>query len=140
MHNPLFSEPQLESLYPDIDETGSDSGMLDNALQFYSITSSRSLPEALATMVPETWEKVSHGEPTFWVHKRMFAMFASARNHHGAGRDAVWCKAVHMTQEMVVSRWPDRYFVPPYCGVAGWFGIYLDRRPDWRESAGRGAA
>lgn len=57
MHNPLFSEPQLESLYPVIDETGSDSGMLDNALQFYSVTSSRSLPEALATMVPETWEK-----------------------------------------------------------------------------------
>lgn len=58
MHTPLFPEPaQLESLYPVIDETGSDSGMLDNALQFYSITSSRSLPEALATMVPETWEK-----------------------------------------------------------------------------------
>ena len=92
---------------------------------------------ALSLALPETWEKVSHGEPTFWVHKRMFAMFASARNHHGAGRDAVWCKAVHMTQEMVVSRWPDRYFVPPYCGVTGWFGIYLDRRPDWREVADR---
>jgi len=87
--------------------------------------------------LPEAWEKISHGEPTFWVHKRMFAMFASAQNHHGAGRDAVWCKASHMTQEMVVSRWPDRYFVPPYCGVSGWFGIYLDRRPNWREVADR---
>jgi glutamate synthase (ferredoxin) len=54
MHTPLFSEQQLESVYPVIDETGSDSGMLDNALQFYSITGSRSLPEALATMVRTT--------------------------------------------------------------------------------------
>ena len=92
---------------------------------------------ALSLALPEAFEKRSHGEPTFWVHKRMFATFASARNHHGAGRDAVWCKAAHMTQEMVVSRWPDRYFVPPYVGVSGWFGIYLDRRPNWREVADR---
>ena len=91
----------------------------------------------ISLALPEAWEKISHGEPTFWVQKRLFAMFASAKNHHGAGRDAVWCKAVHMTQEMVVSRWPDRYFVPPYCGVAGWFGIYLDRRPNWQEVADR---
>ena len=93
----------------------------------------RSIDCALSLALPEAFEKISHGEPTFWVHKRMFAMFASARNHHGAGRDAVWCKAAHMTQEMVVSRWPDRYFVPPYVGMSGWFGIYLDRRPNWQR-------
>lgn len=48
--------------------------------------------------LPEAFEKVSHGEPTFWIHKRMFAMFADATNHHGNGRHAVWCKAVHVTQ------------------------------------------
>ena len=53
---------------------------------------------ALCLKLPEVFEKRSHGEPTFWVHKRMFASFASAGNHHGAGRDAVWCKAAHMTQ------------------------------------------
>ena len=74
-------------------------------------------------------------EPTFWVHKRMFATFASARNHHGAGRDAVWCKAAHMTQEMVVARWPDRYFVPPYVGHRGWVGVRLDTDPDWDRVA-----
>lgn len=52
----------------------------------------------ISLALPEASEKISHGEPTFWVHKRMFASFASARNHHGAGRDAVWCKAVHLTQ------------------------------------------
>lgn len=92
---------------------------------------------ALSLALPEAFEKMSHGEPTFWVHKRMFASFASAGNHHGAGRDAVWCKASHLTQEMVVSRWPERYFVPPYVGVSGWFGMYLDRRPNWKEVADR---
>jgi hypothetical protein len=62
------------------------------------LTSALDRLRALSLALPETWEKRSHGEPTFWVHKRMFAMFASAQNHHGAGRDAVWCKAVHMTQ------------------------------------------
>jgi hypothetical protein len=106
---------------------------------------------ALSLALPEAFEKKSHGEPTFWVHTRMFASFASARNHHGAGRDAVWCKASHTTQAgaptthaCVVGwrRWssgagPDRYFVPPYVGVSGWFGIYLDRRPNWKEVADR---
>ena len=26
--------------------------------------------------LPDAWEKVSHGEPTFWVGKKMFATFA----------------------------------------------------------------
>lgn len=51
MHASLMSDRELEELYPVVDESGSDSGMLDNALQFYSRTSARSLPETLATMV-----------------------------------------------------------------------------------------
>jgi predicted DNA-binding protein (MmcQ/YjbR family) len=85
--------------------------------------------------MPETFEKVSHGEPTFWAGQRMFAMFADARNHHGYGRPAVWCKAVHETQTAVIAEWPDRCFVPPYVGVGGWFGIYLDKSPDWKQVA-----
>ena len=85
--------------------------------------------------LPEAYEKTSHGEPTFWAGRRMFASFADAATHHGRGRHAVWCKATPMTQDLVVSQWPERYFVPPYVGVGGWFGIYLDRRPDWDEVA-----
>jgi len=92
---------------------------------------------ALCRGLPNTWEKISHGEPTFWVGKRMFASFANADNHHGAGRHAVWCKATHTTQDLLVSQCPDRYFVPPYAGVVGWVGIYLDRRPKWSEVADR---
>ena len=87
--------------------------------------------------LPGVWEKISHGEPTFWVGKRMFATFADAANHHGDGRHAVWCRATHTTQDMLVSRAPDRYFVPPYVGPSGWVGIYLDRRPDWNDVADR---
>lgn len=92
---------------------------------------------ATCLQLPETWEKVSHGEPTFWVGKKMFASFANAANHHGGGRHAVWCKATPLTQELLVARAPERYFVPPYVGPSGWVGVYLDRRPRWSEVAGR---
>ncbi len=91
----------------------------------------------LCLSLPDAWEKQSHGEPTFWVGKRMFATFADAANHHGAGRYAVWCLATHTTQDLLVSRSPDRYFVPPYAGPSGWVGIYLDRRPRWTDVAER---
>jgi hypothetical protein len=91
----------------------------------------------LCLALPEAYEKVSHGEPTFWAGKRTFAMFANAANHHGNGRHAVWCKSTHMTQSLLVGRQPDRYFVPPYVGPSGWVGIYLDKRPDWSEVSER---
>jgi hypothetical protein len=87
--------------------------------------------------LPGAYEKISHGEPTFWVGRRMFASFADASNHHGAGRHAVWCKAAHVTQDWLVAQAPERYFKPPYVGPSGWVGIYLDREPDWSEVAER---
>ena len=87
--------------------------------------------------LPGTWEKISHGEPTFWAGKRMFASFANADSHHGNGRNAVWCKATHTTQDLLIARNPKRYFRPPYTGPSGWIGIYLDARPNWREVAER---
>jgi hypothetical protein len=91
----------------------------------------------LCLALPEAHEVPSHGEPTFRVRNKMFASFANADNHHGRGRHAVWCKATHTTQDMLIRKSPDRYFVPPYVGVSGWFGIYLDRSPDWKEVAAR---
>ena len=87
--------------------------------------------------LPDAWEKVSHGEPTFWVGKKMFATFAEAANHHGAGRHAVWCKATHVTQRLLIARSPERYFAPPYVGPSGWVGIRLDGAPDWADVAER---
>ena len=71
--------------------------------------------------LPDAWEKVSHGEPTFWVGKKMFATFANAANHHGAGRHAVWCKATHLTQDLLLARAPKRYFRAAL------------RRPEWLD-------
>jgi hypothetical protein len=41
--------------------------------------------------IASTIEKTSHGEPTFFTPKRVFAMFAN--NHHGDGHVAMWVPA-----------------------------------------------
>ena len=80
---------------------------------------------------PEAHEVEAWGEPTFRVRNKLFAMYATADTHHGNGRPAVWCKATHLTQDLLVRAQPDRYFVPPYVGPKGWVGVRLDRAPDW---------
>ena len=75
--------------------------------------------------LPETTEQIAWGEPTFRVRKKIFAMYASAGNHHGRGRDALWLNAPIGVQEMLVRSDPGTYFVPPYAGVNGWIGVDL---------------
>ena len=36
-------------------------------------------------------------------------------------------------QEALVSSDPGKYFRPPYVGVRGWLGVYLDVEVDWTE-------
>lgn len=81
--------------------------------------------------LPESHEVEAWGEPTFRVKNKLFAMYAAANNHHGAGRPGVWIKSAHVTQDMLVRAQPDRYFAPPYVGPKGWVGAFLDKRPDW---------
>ncbi|HEX2926888.1 MAG TPA: glutamate synthase large subunit, partial [Ruminiclostridium sp.] len=50
----LFAD--ISKIYPIIDETGSDSSMFDNCLEFIHLTG-RSLPHAVMMMIPEPWEK-----------------------------------------------------------------------------------
>jgi hypothetical protein len=71
--------------------------------------------------LPETTERLSHGEPTFFVRKRVFAMFAD--NHHNDARIAVWLPAPPGLQETLIDTAPETYFKPPYVGVRGWIGI-----------------
>jgi hypothetical protein len=78
--------------------------------------------------LPGTTEKLSHGEPTFFVRKRVYAMFAS--NHHHDGHIAVWIPAAPGAQATLIRAAPDTYFKPPYVGGAGWVGIELDRVGD----------
>ena len=85
--------------------------------------------------LPEAHEAEAWGEPTFRVRNKLFAMHASADTHHGAGREAVWICANHVSQDMVMRAKPDRYFSPPYVGPGGWIGAWLDRNPPWAEIA-----
>ena len=78
--------------------------------------------------LPETTEKLSHGEPTFLVHKKVFAMFAN--NHHGDGHIAVWLPVPPDVQSILIESLPQVYFKPPYVGVRGWVGIELDQIGD----------
>jgi hypothetical protein len=87
----------------------------------------------LCLALPEAHEVEAWGEPTFRVRNKLFAMYAAPNNHHGAGRAAVWCKAAPGNQALMVRAEPERYFVPPYVGPSGWVGVWLDRRPDWKE-------
>lgn len=79
--------------------------------------------------LPETLEKLSHGEPTFFAGgKRVFAMFAG--DHHRDGHVAVWVPAPPGLQEALVHEAPETYYRPPYVGPSGWVGIELDRIGD----------
>lgn len=80
-----------------------------------------------ATM-PETVEKLSHGEPTFFVRKRVFAMFSN--NHHNDGHISVMIPAAPGHQAQLIHTSPTTYFRPPYVGGAGWVGIDLDQIDD----------
>jgi hypothetical protein len=89
----------------------------------------------LCLALPEAHEVEAWGEPTFRVRNKLFAMYADAGKHHGAGRASVWCKAAPGNQALMVRAEPERFFVPPYVGPSGWIGIYLDQSPDWKEVA-----
>jgi hypothetical protein len=78
--------------------------------------------------MPETTEKLSHGEPTFFVRKKVFVMFAN--NHHNDGHIAVWLPAPPGVQAGLIEAWPRTYFYPPYVGVRGWVGVELDAISD----------
>ncbi|GAA3641897.1 MmcQ/YjbR family DNA-binding protein [Nonomuraea antimicrobica] len=89
---------------------------------------------ALCLALPETTERLSHGEPTWFVRgKKTFVMFA---DHHHDDRLAFWCAAPAGVQEELVAEAPERFFRPPYVGHRGWLGVYLDvPLIDWDEVA-----
>jgi len=70
---------------------------------------------------PETTEKISHGEPTWFVRKKVFAGFSN--NHHNDGHVAVIVPAAIGIQEALVKAAPEKFYRPPYVGVRGWIGI-----------------
>jgi hypothetical protein len=84
---------------------------------------------AICLALPEVTEKISHGEPTWFVRKT-FVTFA---DQHHDDRLAFWCAAPPGAQEALVAAEPERYFRPPYVGGRGWLGVWLDVPVDWAE-------
>ncbi len=86
---------------------------------------------ALCLALPETTERLSHGEPTWFVQdKKVFVMFA---DRHHDDRLGFWCAAPPGEQEAQVSARPSSFFRPPYVGHRGWLGVWLDVPVHWNE-------
>jgi hypothetical protein len=85
---------------------------------------------AICLALPGASERVSHGEPTWFAGKKTFVTYA---NHHHDDRLAFWCAAPPGAQEILAAAEPGRFFRPPYVGVRGWLGVYLDVPVDWAQ-------
>lgn len=91
---------------------------------------------ALCLALPEVTERVSHGEPTWFVRPgKSGRVFVSLADHHHDDRLAFWCAAPTGAQEELVAAEPERFFRPPYVGGRGWLGVWLDVEVDWDEIA-----
>ena len=83
----------------------------------------------LCLALPEVEERLSHGEPAWFVRgTKTFVMYA---DHHHDDRVGFWCAAPPGGQDILVGSDPGRFFVPPYVGTRGWLGVYLDVPVDW---------
>jgi hypothetical protein len=89
---------------------------------------------AICVALPEVTERLSHGEPT-WFVRGTKTLVTLDDHHHGAEHLAFWCPAPPGAQEELVATEPDRFFRPPYVGGRGWIGVRIDTDPDWAEIA-----
>ncbi len=88
---------------------------------------------ALCLALPETTERPSHGEPTWFVRdKKVFVSYAD--RHHDT-RLGLWCAAPPGAQAELIREDPKRFYRPPYVGGRGWLGVRLDVEVDWAEIA-----
>lgn len=86
----------------------------------------------LCMALPEVTERLSHGECTWFVRGKK--VFVQMSDHHHDDRLGLWCAAPSGVMAELVEQEPTRFFRPPYVGVKGWLGVYLDvPDPDWDE-------
>jgi hypothetical protein len=93
-----------------------------------------------ALELPETEERLSHGQPTFFVAGKQFAQFRD--NHHGDGVTGVCVRTSGPDEQaMLIDADPATYSRPAYLGPAGWVSINLaGDAVDWDHVADRIAA
>lgn len=93
---------------------------------------------AICLALPHGAEKLSHGQPAFYIEKgKIFAWYW--HDHHQDGRTAVMVKTSDIEeQEMLIEMNPDLYFRPAYIGPYGWVAIRTDQPDsDWDHIADR---
>jgi hypothetical protein len=91
-----------------------------------------------ALELPETEERVSHGQPTFFVAGKQFAQFRD--NHHGDGRTVVCVRIGSLDEQaMLLEADPGTYSKPAY--LPSWLAVNLaGSAVDWDHVADRIAA
>ena len=73
-----------------------------------------------ALELPETEERLSHGQPTFFVAGKQFAQFRE--NHHGDGKTVVCVRISGLDEQaMLLEADPQTYSKPAY--LPSWISI-----------------
>jgi len=83
--------------------------------------------------LPETSERISHGQPAWFVREKKQFVMATEFPHEG--RVHLRCAAPDGVQSLLVDADPEKFFIPPYVGHRGWLGVRLDVPTDWDEIA-----
>ena len=79
--------------------------------------------------LPETAERLSHGQPTFFVAGKQFAQFRD--NHHGDDRTVVCVRTSGLDEQaMLLESDPETYSKPAYLHHAGWISINVGADED----------
>lgn len=93
---------------------------------------------AIALALPRAAEKLSHGQPNFFIEKgKVFAQYW--HDHHGDSRSAVMVKTSGADEQaLLIEIDPELYYRPAYIGPSGWIAIRTDvDATDWDHIADR---
>jgi hypothetical protein len=91
-----------------------------------------------ALELPDTAERPSHGQPTFFVAGKQFAQFRD--NHHGDGKTVVCVRVSSLDEQaMLLEADPKTYSKPAY--MPTWLSINVaGKQVDWGHVGDRIAA
>ena len=84
----------------------------------------------IALALPEASERLSHGEPAWFVGTKLFATWED--HHHGDPIVGLLVKGAEGQQGVLVAAEPQRYYRPKYVGHKGWIGVNMEADVDWR--------
>ncbi len=82
--------------------------------------------------LPAMAERLSHGEPTWFVGGKKTVVMLDD-HHHGGDHVAFWAPSPPGVQAELIEDDPTQFFRPPYVGNRGWIGVRIDLDPDWAE-------